>query len=298
LQKNLIRKGREINGFSGNKSSVNLYSSIHTLERRLLGLSHNDRSNFQTFDDPGPPVDATGTAVLDQVIKQESVEELEKQIIDFDNQINAAVESPPNFLSNLHKKRGIVLGKLHKFSRAMDALDMAIKLDPSNFDALWFRHQLYLRYNDAEAALVDLDRITEIQKSHIGAFQSKARVFQALGMYRAAIFNYSFVIRYRPEHPDAYYNRACLFEIEDEQMLANEDFRAVRLLDPNNDQAVHNLAMYSFQKQLWSDCIQETTKLIMFNPDNADAYMYRGRSYAALSLFSEALEVTILNCRI
>jgi tetratricopeptide (TPR) repeat protein len=48
--------------------------------------------------------------------------------------------------------------------------------------------------------------------------------------------------------------------------------------------------MYSFQKQLWSDCISEFTKLINVHPENADYYMYRGRSYAAMSFFVEALE--------
>lgn len=66
------------------------------------------------------------------------------------------------------------------------------------------------------------------------------------------------------------------------------------MLDPTNDQAIHNLAMYSFQRQLWSDCISELSKLIVIDPENAQALMFRGRSYAALSFFTEAMEVIIL----
>jgi tetratricopeptide (TPR) repeat protein len=48
--------------------------------------------------------------------------------------------------------------------------------------------------------------------------------------------------------------------------------------------------MYSFQRQLWSDCITEFTKLIWINPENSEYYIYRGRSNASLSFYNEALE--------
>jgi tetratricopeptide (TPR) repeat protein len=48
--------------------------------------------------------------------------------------------------------------------------------------------------------------------------------------------------------------------------------------------------MYSFQRQLWSDCISEFTKLIHVDPENSQALLYRGRSYAALSFYSEAMQ--------
>ena len=34
-------------------------------------------------------------------------------------------------------------------------------------------------------------------------------------MYKAAIHNYTLVIRFKSENIDAYYNRACLYEMED-----------------------------------------------------------------------------------
>lgn len=57
-------------------------------------------------------------------------------------------------------------------------------IDPFNSDGLWHRHQLYLRYNDAESALRDLDAITENNKIHLAAFQAKARIYQAIGIFK------------------------------------------------------------------------------------------------------------------
>ncbi|KAJ3324940.1 cytochrome c oxidase subunit 1 [Boothiomyces sp. JEL0866] len=296
-----IRSGLAINGYK-KQNAASLYEVVHNIKRRKLGLTPLERIKYPTFDDPGtfdlisgPPLDATGTPILKvdgaaspvQDINFE--EELEK--------INQLIEASKVPIPAHHRRRGVIFSRMEKFIRAMEDLDLAIQFDPFNSDGLWHRHQLYLRYNDAESALRDLDAITENNKIHLAAFQAKARIYQAigkilviLGMYKLAIINYSTVIRLKSDCADAYYNRACLFEIDHEVTFANEDFRIVRMLDPNNDQAIHNLAMYSFQRQLWSDAINEFTKLILIDPENADAYMFRGRSYAALSFYYDAME--------
>lgn len=65
----------------------------------------------------------------------------------------------------------------------------------------------------------------------------------------------------------------------------------VRQLDPTNEYAIYNLAKYNFHKQLWGDSIQAFTKLIILNPENAEAYAYRGRAYSFIARYDEALEV-------
>jgi tetratricopeptide (TPR) repeat protein len=77
-----------------------------------------------------------------------------------------------------------------------------------------------------------------------------------------------------------------------ESTYASEDFKVVRELDPSNEHAIFNLAIYSFHKQLWDDAIQAFSKLMSLNPDNGQGYIFRGRAYAALSRWDEALEVS------
>ena len=79
-----------------------------------------------------------------------------------------------------------------------------------------------------------------------------------------------------------------------ETVYANEDYKMVRNLDPSNQKAITNLATYSFHKQLWDDSIQAFSKLIALNPTLGDAYMFRGRAYAFLSKWDEALFVKII----
>lgn len=63
----------------------------------------------------------------------------------------------------------------------------------------------------------------------------------------------------------------------------------VRNLDPKNEKAITNLAIYSFERQLWDDAIQAFTKLIKLRPNTAHAYMFRGRANAFLSKWDAAL---------
>lgn len=77
-------------------------------------------------------------------------------------------------------------------------------------------------------------------------------------------------------------------------MYASEDFKVVRELDPLNQHAIFNLAIYNFQKQLWEDAIDAFTKLISLSPGNGLAYLYRGRSNAAISRWDEALGVFLV----
>ena len=170
-------------------------------------------------------------------------------------------------------------------------------IDPFNTDAYWFRHQLHLKANEVELAIKDLDSITDNNKAHLGAFDAKARIYQALGILRQAITNYSAVIRLKPDDPYGFYQRAVLFEKESEDTYANEDFKIVRQLDPKNEHAIFNLATYSFQKQLWEDAIQAFTRLIELNSENGQAYLYRGRANAAVSRWDDALEVDIYLCK-
>ncbi|KAK5670739.1 hypothetical protein QVD99_002513 [Batrachochytrium dendrobatidis] len=284
----LLQQALQINGFvRGLGQSV--YQVVHDPERRLSGLNAIERSRYPTFDDPGPPLDATGMPIVNAdggLPSSQSIEDILSDVERLDKIILQSTVPVPTF----YRKRATLLARLGRFTTAMDDLDKAIQYDQFNSDAYWHRHQLFLRINDVEKALCDLDIITDNNKMHYGAFQTKARIYQALGMIKPAIVNYSAVIRLKPDDPDGYYNRACLFEAENEMVYANEDFRMVRTLDPSNSHAIYNLAIYSFQKQLWEDSIQAFTKLIGLNPENSQAYMYRGRANAAVARYDEALD--------
>ncbi|KAJ3327686.1 cytochrome c oxidase subunit 1 [Blyttiomyces sp. JEL0837] len=272
----------------------NWFEMVHDIEKRHLMMTPAELAKYPSLTDPGPPEELVN-------IEGEQATEPAVEIDKLTTLISSSSLPIPAFL----RRRGILLCRVGRYDEAMADLSKAIHFDPFNSDALWQRHQLYLRLGDTEQALRDLDAITETNKQHLGAFLSKARIYQELsleerasgmppdsgtiGLIKLAIVNYSQVIRLKPEISDGYYQRACLFEAENEMVYANEDFKMVRQLDPTNEHAIHNLAVYSFQRQLWDDAIQAFTKLIRLNFENGQAYLYRGRANAFLAKWDEAL---------
>lgn len=288
------------NGFlkAGNQT---LFDVTHDKAHRSLILTDLERFKYSTLNDPGIPHDPFTELPIEDP-EQISLEKDPHGEID---KISVAIKQSSAPVPSNFRRRGYLFMKIGRFDDALHDLDKAITfgksnhinskrllicLDPFNTDAFWLRHQLHLQAKDVELAVKDLNSITDNVKSHFGAFDAKARIYHALSLARLAIINYSAVIRLKPEFAYGYYRRACLFEEENEPVYANEDFRAVRQLDPTNQHAIFNLALYSFQRQLWDDSIQAFTKLISMNPDNGQGYLFRGRAYASLSRWDEALE--------
>ncbi|TPX58913.1 hypothetical protein SpCBS45565_g07874 [Spizellomyces sp. 'palustris'] len=253
-----------------------VYHIVHDVERRRQTMTSEERARYPTFTEPT----LVDTLEISAPGKQEA--EIEK--------LTAMISSSSLPVPAYLRRRGILYGQLGKYELALDDFNTALEYDPFNSEACWYRHQLNLMFGHIQAALQDLDTITETNKQHFGAFQAKARIYQELGMIKLAIVSYSQVIKLKPNNADGYFQRACLFEAENEAVYASEDFKMVRSLDPDNERAIRNLAFYSFQRELWNDAIQALSKLIHIAPDDSEAYQYRGRAYAYLGKWDESLQ--------
>ncbi|KNC98500.1 uncharacterized protein SPPG_06197, partial [Spizellomyces punctatus DAOM BR117] len=253
-----------------------LYDIVHDVERRRQTMTSEERARYPTFTEPT----LVETLEISAPGKQEA--EMEK--------LTAMIGSSSLPVPAYLRRRGILYGQLGKYELALDDFNTALEYDPFNSEACWYRHQLNLMFGHIQAALQDLDTITETNKQHFGAFQAKARIYQELGMIKLAIVSYSQVIKLKPNNADGYFQRACLFEAENEAVYASEDFKMVRSLDPDNERAIRNLALYSFQRELWNDAVQALSKLIHIAPDDSEAYQYRGRAYAHLGKWDESLQ--------
>ena len=267
-----------------------VFDVVHDKNHRCKVYTDLEKFKYPTVNDPGIPHDLFTELPIEDPAALELELDISGEIERLNQQIKMSNVPNPSQL----RRRGWLLCRTGKFEDGLHDLDKAIQFDPFSSDAHWTRHQIHLMANDVEIALKDLDTITDNNKAHIAAFWAKARIYQSLGILRPAIVNYSAVIRLKPECTDGYYNRACLFEKENEWVYANEDFKIVRQLDPTNEHAIFNLAMYSFQKQLWEDSIMAFSRLITLNAQNGQAYLYRGRANASLSKWDEALDVRII----
>ncbi|KAJ3011425.1 cytochrome c oxidase subunit 1 [Thoreauomyces humboldtii] len=255
---------------------VALYRRVHDLERRRTTMSSDDRHRYPVFSESA---EETSLTALNSEKREIEIRVL-TELID-----ESEVPIPAHL-----RKRGVFLGQQGEYSRALEDFNRAIEFDPFNSDAFWYRHQLNLLNGDVQAALRDLDAITETNRQHLGAFQTKGRLYQELGAVKMAIVNYSQVIKLKPHDSDGYLQRASLFEEENEMVYANEDYKMVRSLDPTNIPALRNLAVYSFERRLWTDSSDAFSRLIILKPGDFPAYVYRARAYGQLGRWEESLQ--------
>ncbi|KAJ3184569.1 cytochrome c oxidase subunit 1 [Geranomyces variabilis] len=251
-----------------------LYKRVHDPNRRKATMTSEERLRYPVFLETGEDISLTA----------KNAEKREHEIIEMNRVIEEdEVPIPANL-----RRRGFFLGQQGEYRLALADFNKSLEYDPFNSDALWYRHQLHLLFGDVQAALRDLDAITEANRQHLGAFQMKGRIYQELGAVKMAVVNYSQVIKLKPYDADAYLQRASLFEQENEMVYANEDYKMVRQLDPTNVPAMRNLAIYSFERRLWTDSNDAFTRLIELNPNDYDAYVYRARANAHLGRFEDA----------
>ncbi len=173
-----------------------------------------------------------------------------------------------------------------------------LRVDPFFLDAYWYRYQIYLLALNLDLAMRDLDTITDKNKNQYPVFDAKARLYQALELNRLAIVNFSSCIKIRPRTWDPYFQRGCLFDAEGDHTYAKEDFRVVREFEPSNDHAIYKLGIYSFQGQIWTESIRYWTLLIEHNSENGRAFVYRGRAYAQLARWEDAIQDLLRAIRI
>ncbi|TPX31519.1 hypothetical protein SmJEL517_g05131 [Synchytrium microbalum] len=187
-------------------------------------------------------------------------------------------------------RRGVLSASVGHYTDAIKDLNRALGSDPQIHDALWYRHMLRLKEGNVADALEDLDTLLDLDPDHLGAWRAKAKLCQETDRAKHAIVAYTNIIRLRTDEPDAYFQRALLFNAEHESMYASQDFAVVRRLDPENETAMRHLAIHSFERDLYDDAVKAFEKLLEANPGEATLYTYHGRCLAHLAKWEDALK--------
>lgn len=173
--------------------------------------------------------------------------------------------------------------------RALVKLTLAIQSESTLKLAYWLRLQLFLLKNNFDAAEADIEKLTSMVRTNPALYWIKARLLEIQNKVKPAISSYTAVTRLAPDKVGAFFRRALLYEREGDKLAANDDLRNVRVLEPNNTYAIANEADHCFQRTLWEDAIVSYTRLLKLEPDNAHAFSNRGRAFAHLQRFEDAL---------
>lgn len=145
-------------------------------------------------------------------------------------------------------------GRASDLKTKIELYSQALKLEPENLDALFYRALAKTEQGDLSGAIVD----------------------------------YSKIILIKPD-PDTYFNRGNIRYSLKEFEGAKEDYKKAFELDPQFVDALFSLACVEFDMQEYKSAIDNYTKVAALNPYYPKVFTLRASAYNALEDYKKAI---------
>jgi predicted Zn finger-like uncharacterized protein len=160
---------------------------------------------FRNFDTDflSNPIDSVGRAVknLEEGIR----EKLEGPKRDVPPHIKRARDS------RRHLSRGIALFKKKRYEKAIEEYDMALRTDPKNPEAYFWKGRTLAVSGRPAEALTDLIRAVELKPDHADAHDNLGWIYSNQGEYEKSIHHLTRSIDLKPNNAWAYYTRGGMY---------------------------------------------------------------------------------------
>ncbi|MEI6508675.1 MAG: tetratricopeptide repeat protein [Bacteroidota bacterium] len=232
---------------------------------------------------------------------------LDKSLSDIEQAINIDKKNPVYYYF-----KGRILYALNKTLKASDAYEEAVKLKPDYTEAQLKAAELYyivkeharsLRYLDAiisresenavahffkgmnhkemkdtAKAIDDFQKAYEFDKNFYDAVIQLGLIYMARNNKLANEY-FSSAIRINPKNDEAYFDRALYFQNIHQYKQAILDYRKVLSINPSNDIAYYNVGYINFETKHFDEAIRNWNICIQMNNNYTKAYYMRGLVY-------------------
>ena len=174
---------------------------------------------------------------------------------------------------------------------AIANLDSALKINKNIHEAYAMRAGLVADFQkDYERALNDMNEALTLQPSEAEYYVIRAQVRYNLDDYNGALDDYSYAIELTPDNYIAYYNRGILrAEIKDINR-AIDDFTAVLKMNPDDYRTLYNRAILYRDIQDYENALDDVSKVIEVLPEFAVAHFLRYEIYQKMGEEKKALQ--------
>ncbi len=172
---------------------------------------------------------------------------------------------------------------------AIEQLTKAIELDPTLLDAYLNRAIIYYEIGDAENAIADLDHVLRHKPDVPAAYYWRGRAYMHLGKTDLALADINQAIELDPDEPANPLFRAFVHLCREEYETAVEDnTKAIQL--GFEEEGYSNRALVLAEIGNSQAAIEDWTRVIALNPDDASAYCRRGILLEKTGQFERALK--------
>jgi tetratricopeptide (TPR) repeat protein len=208
--------------------------------------------------------------------------ELDKAIEEY----GTAIEHDPRF-AKAYANRGRTKAQRGDFSGAIADCDEALRLDPHDIVALLWRGIARDNAGRADEALADYDEVIRRDPKQATAFVRRAGLRRRKGDEDGAMADCDAAIRADADAAPAYFLRADIHESRGKMKEALADLAEAARKDPGRYRIL--LGNFLYRTGRVRESIAEFDEVLRANPDDADAYNFRGIAWFSSNEFDRAI---------
>ena len=188
-----------------------------------------------------------------------------------------------NSICQVHNKKsedyfnlGIAKERNKDFNGAIVDYTSAIKLNPNNSNAYYFRGLCKMMIKDT-AAISDFDRAIELKTFHIDVYALRGWQKVRMHNYKDAANDFDKSIELDPKYANAYFYRGSMEIILKKYSEAVADFDKTIEIEPDHIDALYNRGIARMYTKNYTGSLSDFNKVVAADSNySADVYYFRG----------------------
>ncbi|MCC6864862.1 MAG: tetratricopeptide repeat protein [Ignavibacteria bacterium] len=239
-------------------------------------------------------------------LSQEKIEKIRYELLDEEQKLNSTLQRLQKMTSDYESKIEYIEKKIQSLEQKSDELDR--KTDNINETNMYFsiaynavengnnqeavnyytkiidskpdEHTLktvlnnraiaYQNLGKSELALMDYQRVIDLDPAHPQSYGNRGNVYDASGDYIKAVNEYSKAIELKNDYADAIYNRGCTYlKLKNYEMAVN-DFKSLLKISPGDIDGMFNLAETYFLTGNFDESKKVIDQLNLLNLENGN----------------------------
>ena len=186
-------------------------------------------------------------------------------------------------------KLGILNFQVKNRDASFKYLNMALRLDPTNAEAFYYRGYNYREVEMPEKAIENFQRAIDLKPDYFDAFLQMGLLHAEKKDPKAEGY-YSSALRLKPNSLKALYARGMYYQEVDSFQKAIADFERIISFEPDFLTSEYNIGYNYYLLKEYQKAIPYLTKAIQLHPENPHPYRTRALCYAAMKRTQEAAE--------
>lgn len=183
------------------------------------------------------------------------------------------VDESPITLPDIYFLRAESQAELGNVKEAIEDLNEALKLDPTDTKALSLRAEYVSEGGKNDIAIKDFTEAIRQNPTDWAKYQQRANAYLKLGKVQEAMNDFSEIIKRNPNDPGAYLIRALALEKNGDHEGALADYSQVIKLTPNDDDAfvARGICLKSLKR--YKEALDDFNEAEKINPENKSIVM-------------------------